>query len=254
MHFLMNRWRPSIRNQFITRLCSSERLLKLTSEDKMLLYDVQCVFLCISSSVPGRLRQFVLDLHSGKLHREFHHGPDPTDSTPGQVRPQRQHALRNHWRLASLCQRSTYLFVLNLTLTPQEETGGEAASSPPESSFQKLAPSETRYTILRRDRDELWPQQPSSDPVTQCHAPGSGRGLGLGQASGTEQQHPTPLLKRERDRDGEEEEWGEKKNSSSSSSRRRREECSPRHNHVGITYIFITLSRTIFILDQKEVG
>ncbi|XP_029928024.1 endoplasmic reticulum resident protein 44 [Myripristis murdjan] len=71
-------------------------------------------------SVPGKLRQFVLDLHSGKLHREFHHGPDPTDSTPG-----------------------------------QEETGGEVASSPPESSFQKLAPSETRYTILSRDRDEL---------------------------------------------------------------------------------------------------
>lgn len=36
--------------------------------------------------VPGKLKQFVLDLHSGKLHREFHHGPDPTDSTPGQVR------------------------------------------------------------------------------------------------------------------------------------------------------------------------
>uniref|UniRef100_A0A3Q3M4S6 Endoplasmic reticulum protein 44 n=1 Tax=Mastacembelus armatus TaxID=205130 RepID=A0A3Q3M4S6_9TELE len=71
-------------------------------------------------TVPGKLRQFVLDLHSGKLHREFHHGPDPTDSTPG-----------------------------------QEEMGGEVASSPPESSFQKLAPSETRYTILRRDRDEL---------------------------------------------------------------------------------------------------
>lgn len=86
--------------------------------------------------------------------------------------------------------------------SPQEETGGEVASSPPESSFQKLAPSETRYTILRRDRDELWPQQPSSDPVTQCHAPGSGRGLGLGQANGTEQQHPTPLLKRERRRRG----------------------------------------------------
>ncbi|XP_040021809.1 endoplasmic reticulum resident protein 44 [Gasterosteus aculeatus] len=71
-------------------------------------------------NIPGKLRQFVLDLHSGKLHREFHHGPDPTDSTPG-----------------------------------QEETGGELASSPPDSSFQKLAPSETRYTILSRDRDEL---------------------------------------------------------------------------------------------------
>lgn len=36
--------------------------------------------------VPGKLKQFVLDLHSGKLHREFHHGPDPTDVAPGQVR------------------------------------------------------------------------------------------------------------------------------------------------------------------------
>ncbi|KAG9283609.1 endoplasmic reticulum resident protein 44 [Astyanax mexicanus] len=71
-------------------------------------------------AVPGKLRQFVLDLHSGKLHREFHHGPDPTDSTPG-----------------------------------QPEEAKEVASSPPESSFQKLAPSETRYTILSRDRDEL---------------------------------------------------------------------------------------------------
>jgi hypothetical protein len=26
---------------------------------------------------PGLLKQFVADLHSGKLHREFHHGPDP---------------------------------------------------------------------------------------------------------------------------------------------------------------------------------
>uniref|UniRef100_A0AAY5F462 Thioredoxin domain-containing protein n=1 Tax=Electrophorus electricus TaxID=8005 RepID=A0AAY5F462_ELEEL len=69
-------------------------------------------------SVSGKLKQFVLDLHSGKLHREFHHGPDPTDSTPGQ------------------------------------EENKEVASSPPESSFLKLAPSETRYTILR-DRDEL---------------------------------------------------------------------------------------------------
>lgn len=36
----------------------------------------------------------------------------------------------------------------------QQEENQEVASSPPESSFQKLAPSETRYTILR-DRDEL---------------------------------------------------------------------------------------------------
>ena len=45
----------------------------------------------------------------------------------------------------------------------------------------------------------------------------------------------------------EEEEGGEKEGE-------QEEEYSPQHNHVGITYIFITLSRTIFILDQKEVG
>lgn len=42
-----------------------------------------CLICC---RVPGKLKQFVLDLHSGKLHREFHHGPDPTDVAPGQVR------------------------------------------------------------------------------------------------------------------------------------------------------------------------
>lgn len=26
--------------------------------------------------IPGKLKEFVDDLHSGKLHREFHHGPD----------------------------------------------------------------------------------------------------------------------------------------------------------------------------------
>ncbi|KAM9307491.1 endoplasmic reticulum resident protein 44 [Gastrophryne carolinensis] len=69
-------------------------------------------------AIPGKLKQFVLDLHSGKLHREFHHGPDPTDIAPGQQ-------------------------------------AQDLASSPPDSSFQKLAPSETRYTLLKRDRDEL---------------------------------------------------------------------------------------------------
>jgi endoplasmic reticulum resident protein 44 len=29
----------------------------------------------------GILSTFIADLHSGKLHREFHHGPDPTTTT-----------------------------------------------------------------------------------------------------------------------------------------------------------------------------
>ncbi|KAF1591077.1 UNVERIFIED_CONTAM: Endoplasmic reticulum resident protein 44, partial [Eudyptes robustus] len=53
--------------------------------------------------IPGNLRQFVEDLHSGKLHREYHHGPDKQ-------------------------------------------------SPPPESVFNKLKPSDNRYSLLK---DEL---------------------------------------------------------------------------------------------------
>jgi len=63
---------------------------------------------------PGALKQFVSDLHSGKLHREFHHGPDPTTKSGGQIEAE--------------------------------------PTTPPESTFKKLAPSKNRYTILR---DEL---------------------------------------------------------------------------------------------------
>lgn len=65
--------------------------------------------------VPGKLKQFVQDLHSGKLHREFHFGPDQVVHDHGQQ-------------------------------------GGEIVSTPPESTFIKLAPSSNRYTIIK---DEL---------------------------------------------------------------------------------------------------
>ncbi|CAD6197863.1 unnamed protein product [Caenorhabditis auriculariae] len=60
---------------------------------------------------PGKLRQFVLDLHSGKLHREFHHGPDPNQ--------------------------------------PQE-IAGAPETQPPPSVFEKLKPASNRYTILEK--------------------------------------------------------------------------------------------------------
>ena len=35
---------------------------------------VLCVHVC---SVPGKLNQFISDLHSGKLHKDFHNPPLP---------------------------------------------------------------------------------------------------------------------------------------------------------------------------------
>ncbi|XP_073984459.1 endoplasmic reticulum protein 44 isoform X2 [Rhodnius prolixus] len=67
--------------------------------------------------IPGRLKSFIQDLYSGKLHREFHYGPDPNE-------------IGSH----------------------QHGTSGNGPTTPPESSFKKLGPSKNRYTLLR---DEL---------------------------------------------------------------------------------------------------
>ena len=67
--------------------------------------------------IPGKLKQFLNDLYTGKLHREFHYGPD-TDKNE----------------------------------VPQINGQVRAPTSPPESTFKKLAPSKNRYTLLR---DEL---------------------------------------------------------------------------------------------------
>lgn len=62
---------------------------------------------------PGRLKSFLDDLYSGKLHHEFHYGAEVKTDTNG---------------------------------------GDQKGTSPPESTFKKLAPSKNRYTLLR---DEL---------------------------------------------------------------------------------------------------
>lgn len=64
----------------------------------------------------GKLRQFVMDLHSGKLHREFHQGTDPTSQQP-------------HEQMVIM------------------------DTQPPPSVFKKLKPSENRYSLL--DKTEL---------------------------------------------------------------------------------------------------
>jgi endoplasmic reticulum resident protein 44 len=60
---------------------------------------------------PGVVRKFLEDLHSGKLHREFHYGPDPTEA--------------------------------------QTDDAPPVPTSPPESAFKNLGPSPNRYTLLK---------------------------------------------------------------------------------------------------------
>lgn len=67
--------------------------------------------------IEGKLKGFLQDLYSGKLHREFHYGPDPSSNK-----------------------------------VPQIVGQIKVPTTPPESTFKKLAPSKNRYTLLK---DEL---------------------------------------------------------------------------------------------------
>ncbi|KAK7112875.1 endoplasmic reticulum resident protein 44-like [Littorina saxatilis] len=91
---------------------------------------------------PGVLKQFIEDLHSGKLHREFHHGPDPsTQPTPQKIGQEGDGQEQQPGHLPK--------DGANQPPSPQEQ---QKLTQPPESTFKKLAPSRNRYTILR---DEL---------------------------------------------------------------------------------------------------
>ncbi|OWF51555.1 endoplasmic reticulum resident protein 44-like [Mizuhopecten yessoensis] len=84
---------------------------------------------------PGVLKQFIQDLHSGKLHREFHHGPDPTTT-----------GAQNNDEVDAAAQTD------HIPHDASDKDGEvKSPTSPPESTFKKLAPSENRYTILHKD-------------------------------------------------------------------------------------------------------
>lgn len=84
------------------------------------------------------LKQFVDDLQSGKLHREFHYGPDPVTQPPAIAGDQGQQGGQQH---------------LNREEAGTAEAGGNRDPTvPPESVFKHLKPSSNRYTVLK---DEL---------------------------------------------------------------------------------------------------
>ncbi|XP_052080150.1 endoplasmic reticulum resident protein 44-like isoform X2 [Mytilus californianus] len=85
---------------------------------------------------PGLLSQFIADLHSGKLHREYHYGAEKTESYPTPTIPGEAKEATGH--------------LPHDKSEPEQKV--KQPTSPPESSFIKLAPSRNRYTILR---DEL---------------------------------------------------------------------------------------------------
>ncbi len=102
---------------------STRRLFALTAREKLI---------CICRYRDGfSINKFVQDLKSGKLHREFHNGPDPVEVTPKPNLEEIHNAVHLPKDLGS------------------DENKRQVPADPPESAFRKLQPSNNRYTILK---------------------------------------------------------------------------------------------------------
>ncbi len=96
----------------------------------------------------GKLLQFVKDLHSEKLHRDFHNPPPPTQQTPTTtvVIDGGDSKSKHIPKTPSVGNADSSTNTANQFLKP-----GSNPSSPPESVFVRLSPNRARYSF----RDEL---------------------------------------------------------------------------------------------------
>jgi endoplasmic reticulum resident protein 44 len=122
--------------------------------------------------INGKLKKFILDLHSGKLHREFHDGPDPTQKQIEEVKAttgSKVDAGEAKASEAPLSDEDTKVVVevvkrdagqdpdkaeLVVKKVPKETIEDKKEASdhrPVESQFAKLKPSHLKYSM----KDEL---------------------------------------------------------------------------------------------------
>lgn len=86
------------------------------------------------------LKQFVMDLNSGKLHREYHNGPDAQGLEMQMPGVQFEIVVNPNGHVPKI---------------PEVKTIPEKRTNPPDSAFVKLAPSQDRYSVRHANGGEL---------------------------------------------------------------------------------------------------
>src|SRR5690242_19807076 len=71
----------------VSDICTCSRISMTSRKVSWLLFRV---IICegrydLFNRILGKLKTFIDDLHSGKLHRVFHYGFDPNESTPATI-------------------------------------------------------------------------------------------------------------------------------------------------------------------------
>lgn len=99
---------------------------------------------------PGKLKKFVADLHSGKLHREFHYGPEEESDEETETGEHKSEHQSEHKSEHGSEHRSAHK-TEHERKSSENKIDDDDDGSPPDSTFVKLAPSEKRYTLLRNE-------------------------------------------------------------------------------------------------------
>merc|ERR1712141_875052 len=95
--------------------------------------------------VPGKLKEFLQDLYSGKLHREFHYGPDKVTSEEPKSQDE---AKDEEMKLRESLNEINDPGQDKGRVKRENVGGGTKKATPPPSQFQHLGPSKNRYTLL----------------------------------------------------------------------------------------------------------
>merc|ERR550525_2146095 len=83
----------------------------------------------LDTKIPGKVKQFLGKLYSGQLHREFHYGPDEDE----EAEPDSENVIAD-----------------STGHIPREDDSKDRVkrqTGPVDSTFQKLAPSNNRYSF-----------------------------------------------------------------------------------------------------------
>ena len=103
--------------------------------------------------VPGKMKQFLQDLYSGKLHREFHYGPDKEEEKSEEKSEETSEEPKKEDSSEGEVKEGEVKHIPRTEDQSTEETTKKPfipkPTGPPESQFAHLGPSKNRYTILR---------------------------------------------------------------------------------------------------------
>jgi len=105
-------------------------------------------------TIPGKMKEFLQSLYSGKLHREFHYGPDKVEETTTEEEKSEEKTEEKASEEGEVKQEEEEVKHIPRTddTKETEETSKSAkkiTDGPPDSQFAHLGPSKNRYTILR---------------------------------------------------------------------------------------------------------